>query len=170
MDKALRKISEDLVTMIRGISQAEFRAMLEMKDYHGFMKSRFPHSILKKILEPYSLNPEEIQIELVEVHTDLSHENHIHKEAHAVTTILGELEHVDNPQHASAFKMDSWFPVSTGDQLDFPPHTPHTFTVKPGGILYFLSVQAPPIERDDGHDDYFRVSESVHLSNDRRGR
>ena len=155
----LGRISADLVALFRQITREDFSEMLDMKDYHGFIKSRFPHVVLAKILKAYDLSPEDVQVELVGVRTDLSNENHLHKEAHAFTTILGEQEHVDDPRSARAFKNDSWIPVSAGDQFDFPPNTPHTFSVNSDGILYFLSVQAPPIERKAGHDDYFRISE-----------
>ena len=78
-------------------------------------------------------------------------------DAHAYCTILGSEDNVAEPKGAHAFLKDRWSPVKAGDVVDVPPNTLHGFTVEPNGILYFLSLQSPPIERGDGHDDYIRA-------------
>lgn len=155
----LEKISADVIRWLRELPDGALFNIIAMKDYHGFAKSRLPERILGSILMPYGLTPADIQVEIVAVTSDLSHEIHLHKEAHAFATILGAAEHVDNPRRAYGFKGGDWFPVTSCERVDIPEGIPHTFTVtEPGGILYFLSVQAPPIEREGGADDYQMVS------------
>ena len=118
-------------------------------DYHGFRKARVAAGL--KI-------PEWAQVEFVVVARDLSDELHYHREAHALTTVLGNAEGFPDPRKASAYVGGTWRPVAAGNVLDIPPGTPHGFTIAPDGYLAFLSVQSPPIERPDGADDYHRVA------------
>ena len=89
---------------------------------------------------------------------DLSNEIHMHKLSYAHWIILGAKESFPNAKNASCFLKDKWFNVDSGDILDIAPNTKHGFTIKPLGALYFLSVQTPPIESKEGHDDYYRVT------------
>jgi len=155
MTETLRAISADLIASIQGLSKGRFDELFSMKDYHGFIKSRFPDEMLRATLKPYGYTPETIQIGLVQVDTDLSNEIHFHKKAHAYTVVLGEGEHVEGPRDGLIYKDGVWSDAVPHQEIDIPPGTPHTFSVKPGGTLTFLSVQTPPIEDTAGHDDYY---------------
>ena len=154
--ETLQKIAESILGKLKSASVEEAACLLQMNDYHGFLKARIPEDFLKEILSPYSLTPEQVQIEIVKVDRDLSNEIHYHEGSHAYCVILGESEKVENPKEAKAFVKDHWFSVNSGDVVSIPPGTPHGFTVGEGGHLIFLSVQSPPIERE-GNDDYHKV-------------
>ena len=126
-------------------------------DYHGFRKARIDHEGAgggPAIAFPV---PSSVQVEFVVVVEDLSHEIHYHREAHALTTVLGNAEGFPDPRRAAIYLAGAWRPVGAGDVFDIPSGTPHGFTVAPDGYLAFLSVQSPPIERPDGADDYYRT-------------
>ncbi len=113
-------------------------------------------SVEAQILRPHGLTEEDVQIEIVRVDTDLSKEIHYHNESYAYVVCLGGEYKTENPRGAQAFLIDSWFPVEVGNVIKIPPKTHHGFTVDAGGLLIFLSVQAPPIEQN-GVDDYHLV-------------
>lgn len=152
----LQHIAESIIGKLKTVSPEESAKLLTMSDYHGFLKSRLPEDFLNDILMPFHLTPEEVQIEIVKVDRDLSKEVHYHEGSFAHCVCLGESDRVENPRNAKAFLEDKWFPVKAGDVVPIPAGTRHGFTVEDGGVLIFLSVQAPPIERD-GNDDYHRV-------------
>lgn len=155
----MRNVSQAVLMRLRAItSPEEITRLLNMRDYHGFMKSRLPEDFLVTILEPFGLTLKDIQVEVVSVSQDLTEEIHIHKEASAFVTILGQGENLPDPLRASGYIDEDWNRVGVGQEIEIPAGTPHGFTVERGGILYFLSVQSPPIERAGGHDDYYRVS------------
>lgn len=133
------------------------RAALRFADYHGFRKSRPPESIVTGILQARRLPAPAFQIDVVSVETDLTHEVHYHEHACAYVIVLGTTSGFPDPQGGYVFLQNSWNVVSAGQEVFIPPGVPHGFTVNPGGHLYFLSVQSPPIVRDDGHDDYVRI-------------
>ncbi len=155
--ETLQKIAESILEKLQNASAEESARLLQMNDYHGFLKAKIPPDFLQEILSPYGLTPHEVQIEIVKVDRDLSNEIHYHESSHAYCVILGEKEKVENPRVAQAFLKNHWFPVSAGEIVSIPPQTPHGFTVGEGGHLVFLSVQAPPIERE-GSDDYHKVT------------
>lgn len=135
----------------------ESERLLQMSDYHGFLKARMPQDFLEEILSPYQLTEWDVQIEIVKVDTDLSNEIHYHEGSYAYIVCLGQEYKTEDPKLASAYLKDTWTPIQAGDVIRIAPTTAHGFTVEEGGVLVFLSVQAPPIERD-GNDDYHRVS------------
>jgi len=151
----LKSLSRAIIQYFRSLSSEEFWHMVEVQEYHGFGKSRLPEQFLQELLDPYNLVPKDVQIELVKVATDLTHEVHYHQRTFAFCTILGSSEHVDPPRAARAFLNDKWSDVTIGQEIEIPAGVLHGFTVdtQHNGILYFLSVQAPPIVRGDG-DDY----------------
>lgn len=154
--KTLQQIAESILDTLRNATPEEAAKLLEMVDYHGFLKSRLPAEFLENILAPYNLTPEEVQIEIVKVDKDLTSEVHYHEGSFAYCVCLGEAYHTEAPRSASAFLNDRWSPVKEGDVVAIPAGTPHGFTVEEGGVLFFLSVQAPPIV-NHGKDDYHRV-------------
>ncbi len=127
----------------------------ELVDYHGFGKWRFPKKLTKHALGGMNLDVDKLQVEIIRVTTDLRHEVHLHKEAYAVTIVLGNWHHFLNPLFAQAYIGEQWEEVAENQVINIPPHTPHGFTVNGKGVLYFLSIQTPPIVGDDGRDDYF---------------
>lgn len=149
----MRAVRDSLLAHIRSLKPGELLSLVTMKDYHGFSKSRFPEELLTTILAPFGLSPQEVQAELVSIEGDLRHEVHVHHEAHAAVVMLGAKEHLPEPVDAEAYLADGWIAVVAGQEIDIPAETDHGFT----GRGYFLSVQAPPIEREGGHDDYEKV-------------
>jgi mannose-6-phosphate isomerase-like protein (cupin superfamily) len=154
--ETLQSIAESILVKLKEASPEESKRLLQMNDYHGFLKSRFPEDFLSDILSPFQLTPAEVQIEIVKVDRDLSKEIHYHEASFAHCICLGEEYRVENPRGAKAYLKDSWSRVQAGDIVPIPAGTPHGFTVEEGGVLIFLSVQAPPIERD-GNDDYHKI-------------
>lgn len=154
----LQRVAESILTKLKTASSEESARLLQMNDYHGFLKSRLPKDFLRDVLTPFNLTPAQVQIEIVKVDRDLSNEIHYHEGSVAYCVCLGEEYRIENPRGAKAFLKDAWFPVHAGDVVAIPAGTPHGFTVDEGGVLIFLSVQAPPIERD-GNDDYHKVTQ-----------
>lgn len=154
----LKQLTQNFLGRLRTIPRQEFCKMLHMVDYHGFSKARLPVSLFQDFLNQYRVNSRDIQIEVVQVTTDLRHEIHYHKKAFAYIVCLGEDVGLENPCTASAFLCDRWVSLTCGQELEIPPGIPHGFTVKQDGSLHFLSLQSPPILGEDGHDDYFLVT------------
>ena len=154
--ETLEKIADTILLRLRDADAAESARLLQMNDYHGFLKAKMPEDFLHQILSPLGLTPTDVQIEIVKVDRDLSKEIHYHDESFAYCVCLGGEYRTDDPRNAKAFVGDHWFPVHAGDVVKIPPKTPHGFTVENDGVLVFLSVQAPPIERG-GQDDYHKV-------------
>lgn len=153
----LRRIAEVVMDRLRALPEGEAQRILIMTDYHGFAKARFPEPFLYEVVTPLGLDPKNIQMEVVHVGCDLTQEVHEHREATALAVCLGNAEGFLVPTNALAFVIDHWFSVSAGDTIEIPAGTLHGFTVLEGGTIHFLSVQSPPIVREDGHDDYYRV-------------
>ena len=154
----LTSISTKVLREIRRMSSSEFRKLLLHQQYHDFGKDDFSADFVADILGEYMLTSKDVQIDIVCVERDLSHQVHYHSDAHAYLIVLGEQEHVPNPKTAEAYVDGRWFPVSSGQVLSIPPGVHHGFRVSEnvGDILQFLSVQSPPIVRDDD-DDYHLV-------------
>lgn len=131
-----------------------------LQNYHGFIKTRLPQIGEWAAAQRWgNIDLERsVQAELVSVHGDLTDQVHTHEHARAYCLVVGAAEGFEDPCGAYAFLRDHWKPVSRMDEVRIPPGTPHGFTVKPGGVLYFISVQSPPIV-GDGHDDYHPVKD-----------
>ena len=132
-------------------------------EYHGFGKARLPDDLLREVLTPHGLTPDEVQVEVVKVERDLSDEVHYHARSVAYVVALGSEDHFsDPPLRGRAFVNGRWQRFEKGDELTIPPGTPHGFTVwgtgGGRGTLYFLSVQSPPIVGPREEDDYHRIS------------
>lgn len=155
--RTLKSIGDDILVVLRRLSPDATSAMLSMIDYHGFWKSRLPPAFVQPILEPYHLRAEEVEIEIVKVDTDLSSEVHYHEHAHAVICALGQAEGMETAEGALVYQGGGWRKIQSGEEIDIPPGTPHGFSVEHDGVLWFLSVQAPPIVSHQGADDYHHV-------------
>ncbi len=158
----LQQITQDIYRRLLDLSRQDGRQlveMLSMQEYHGFGKARLPESFVAEVLHPYGVRTVDVQAEVIRVSTDLSKEIHFHKESTACVIILGREVYLDDPKSALAYVRDHWAEVCAQEEILIPRGTAHGFTVdvEQGGILYFLSVQAPPIVRDDGHDDYYHT-------------
>ncbi|HYO56139.1 hypothetical protein [Archangium sp.] len=151
--RTLRAVNDDLMALLR----REDLSKLTMYDYHGFAKVRIPGEKLDPIAARHGADGQDIQAEIVGVMCDLSREGHVHKNAWAYCTVLGAKEHFEQVRGGYVRKWNEWMPVKSGDVIDIPPGTPHTFSVAPGGTLYFLSVQSPPIVDEHGEDDYYQI-------------
>lgn len=154
--QTLKEIADKVLENLRQLPADEMKAIVNMGDYHGFLKSRLPEEFLSSILSPFNLTSKDVQIEVVEVATDLTHEVHYHEHSFAYCVCMGEEYHVKAPEKAKAYLVDHWAPVQDKDIVEIPAGTPHGFTIEEGGTLTFLSVQAPPIVHDN-HDDYIRI-------------
>jgi hypothetical protein len=155
MTPDINGITRDILAALR-TSRAGLWPIIKppMLDYHGHGKARMHGFFLRPILRPYQASETSVQIEIVSVDTDLRHEVHKHHIAHAIVTALGEPEGFPDAVLAHSYAAGVWHEIYTGDQIDIPPGTPHGFTTSPGGVLWFLSVQSPPIVGHDGNDDY----------------
>ncbi len=106
-----------------------------------------------KLLKPFGYEPNQLQIEIVQVNQDLSDQVHYHQFSHAFIYVLSNENNFPDPINALAYTNDQWESISKHYHSLISPNTPHGFTVKQNGLLYFLSVQTPPIVHD-GFDDY----------------
>jgi mannose-6-phosphate isomerase-like protein (cupin superfamily) len=156
----LKNISDDIIAILRELPADAISEMISMIDYHGFWKTRLPDTFLRSILSPHGLSSDDVQIEIVKVDTDLTREVHFHAHAHAMIYALGQREGLANASRALAYRHNTWQDIQSGEEVDIPPGTPHGFSVKPEGELWFLSVQAPPIV-GEGSDDYHQVTSEV---------
>jgi hypothetical protein len=130
------------------------RVAFTFSSFHGFLKSGFPVGTLEPLLRAFGVSAHQVQIEVAGVLEDLTHEVHIHRRTEAHVTCVGENFGLPNPSGAYAFLNYRWTPLNPGDTLEIPPGVEHGFTVDPGGCLYFLSVQSPPIVSESGEEDY----------------
>ncbi len=153
----LGQIANSVLLKLKGLSESERERIVQMNDYHGFLKSRLPEDFLQDILLPFQLTPNDVQIELAVVNTDLSNEIHYHAVSSAYNVILGEEYKFPNPRKAKVYLNDKWSEIKAGDIIKFPPNTRHGFTVEEDGEFFFLSVQNPPIVNTGGSDDYHKI-------------
>lgn len=156
----LRSIGDEIRGMLRKLPLGGIEQMISMVGYHGFHKSRLPATFLQSVLAPYGLDAQDVQIEIVKVDADLTGEIHYHAQAHAFIRVLGPAEWLDAATEAVAYRDGTWKPIASGEEVDIPPGTAHGFSVEPGGLLWFLSVQAPPIV-GEGTDDYHNVARTA---------
>lgn len=153
--KQLENIANELAGRFSSMSEEEIREGLKWIDYHGFEKARVVESLLQQILEPMLVTTFEVQVEVVKVTTDLSDQVHYHYRSTAFVLALGEQHHFERALHAAVCIDGAWLPFFTGDRVIIPAGTSHGFRVVGSeGVLYFLSVQSPPIVDEYGHDDY----------------
>lgn len=128
-----------------------------MVDYHGFAKQPMPEEFLKQFPSAEGVDLRDLQVDLVRVSTDLTSEVHFHAKASAYVVCLGSGQRLTSPCKAKVFLEDRWREFAEGETIEIPAGTLHGFTVDPGGIFYFLSVQSPPIGRHGEEDDYHRA-------------
>jgi hypothetical protein len=162
-DRDLRTLSalEKVMPVLKQIVSCHSRDHLTFREYHGFYKATIPASWIGPALIHAGLRPAEVQAEIVWVTQDLRRQIHSHQKGNAVVVILNERYGFGDPLNASFYDGKSWNSISDSVIVRIPRGTPHGFTVGPGGELYFLSVQTPPIS-GPGHDDYVLVgSQSV---------
>lgn len=128
--------------------------VFDFADFHGFKKSALPAQIVDPIRQRFGFSERELQIEVAGVLTDLTHEIHSHRRSQAHVTCIGENFGLPDPRDGYIFLGQRWFPMKLGDSFDIPTSVEHGFTVDEGGLLYFLSVQSPPLVSEDGQEDY----------------
>ena len=157
-------ITRNIVSWIEAEGN-EFWKYLEFANYHGFMKAKLTPAWMLRIIRFYGIEEGSVQVEIVRVESDLSDQVHRHHKSHACVVVLGTEHRVADPKNAFRYLDGTWSPVSANQHVNIPPGRVHGFTVRHGGSMYFLSVQSPPIEGEDGHDDYELVTDR---RNDRR--
>ena len=136
-------------------------AQARFSGYHGFGKIRFADELLRQWCSSLELNPEQYQVELIQVDGDLTAEKHHHENSDAFVVVLGLLHHFPLPsEHFVQLVAGCWVPAHAETEIEIPAGTVHGFTILPGyiGVGYFLSIQTPPIVSVGGADDYIRDS------------
>ncbi len=132
----------------------------QFEDYHGFEKVRLSNDFLAGAAQDLLFNPRLIQPEVVRVTGDLTDQVHVHDNAFAHCVVLGAAYGCPDPSGAYCYLGGGWSEIQgCGQIVLIPPGTPHGFTVRKGGVLWFLSVQSPPIKDDHGYDDYHKLAE-----------
>lgn len=155
----LNQIGEAVLEIL---TRPNFSNRLTWKDYHGFLKARIPQQDFVAIAHQHHFDAEAYQAEIVEVKKDLSDEVHLHRNSRAFCIVLGQHHGFHEARKAFTYLNDQWNPVKAGDVIDILAGTPHGFTIQPGGELFFLSIQTPPIEGVSG-DDYEKVEDAPPL-------
>lgn len=151
---------DDLFTLALRISdelaQGPVESELRFENFHGFQKANINH-----ILARVSGSLKEVaSAEIVRVDRNLGSAVHKHLRSNALVLILGRKWYFSSPLNAFALVgvgddvSGPWVEVRMGEVLRITAGTAHGFTVEPGGILYFLSVQNPPITEEGGAEDY----------------
>jgi hypothetical protein len=157
--RTLSSIAEEIAADLAMSGRSASRDLLDsMSDYHGFWKKSLPPDYVARFSSASRLDLRDIQADIVRVTTDLTAEVHFHAKASAFVVCLGHREGFPDPSKAKTFAAGSWKPLVGGERLEIPAGEPHGFTVDSGGVLYFLSVQSPPVNRAGHEDDYHRVS------------
>ncbi len=128
-----------------------------MHKYHEHWKFRFPTEFLAQFDVLKDVDLTKIQAELVLVNNDLPGKIHYHEDSDAFVICLGVAEHLSDPRQALALNRGRyWESVRAGDGIEIPKLTIHGFTTHQGGVLYFLSLQSPPIS-GEGYDDFVPI-------------
>lgn len=154
----LRSMANEIVKRLHTIPALDHGKIFQFQDYHGFSKTRLPEDFLQKVLALHGETKENMQIEIVGVHADLTNEVHKHENSDAFVVILGLHTNFAEPFNAQAYKNNHWEFVTEGQEIEIPRGTPHGFTVAVNaGSLFFLSIQTPPIVDEHGTDDYVKV-------------
>jgi mannose-6-phosphate isomerase-like protein (cupin superfamily) len=153
----LQRFAGKVLVQLGALPEGRLYTLLHMRDYHGFNKSGLPPDLTEPLFNELGVEPSNVQAEIVRVSGDLRRQVHLHRHASAYIVFLGRNVGLDDPKLASAFLEDRWFPVEAGQQLEIPAGTPHGFTTAEHGVLYFLSVQSPPIIGLNANDDYVLV-------------
>jgi hypothetical protein len=126
---------------------------LPMRNYHGFKKCALPEALVAPILRENGFAPREVQVEVVRVTGDLAHMKHHHEQSAAVCLVLGPRTQCPPPTRAEYYLHHSWSDVENEEQIiSIAAGETHGFTVERDGDLWFLSVQSPPIETENGDD------------------
>ena len=120
---------------------------------HGFWKRTLPKKLWEAAAEKTGLGGCEIQVEIVDVTTELGSETHGQRENGTLIVILEARAGHDISSEPHVYKDGVWTKVAAGDVIEIPPEKVHSFTVGHLGLLRFLSVQYPPVTRLDTTDD-----------------
>ena len=151
---ALQGIGYDILAVLQDLPRGTIHQKIVLQNYHGFGKAPLPEEFFLDAISLRGFASSEVQIEIVCVKTDLQRELHLHKESTAWISCLGCAEDFPDPVSAQGFLGERWFGLAASAEIIIPPSTIHGFTVAPNGMLFFLSVQSPPIVGQDGRDDY----------------
>lgn len=126
--------------------------------YHDFGKAALTPIWLEHLLDRHHQSRNDIQIDVISVHGDLSNQIHYHSEAFAYLVILGTGEGAPDPIQAQVFIQNEWHPIAPGKVIVLPPGTRHGFRTLPAHEFWFLSLQAPPIVRPSGDDYHLAIA------------
>jgi len=156
--KRLEKLAHGIIPTMR--AHIQNLNDLKMVEYHGFQKCSFKDiPAIYSLLRDTGYDTRSLQIEVIKVERDQSNEIHFHKHSDAFVVVLDHGLGFRDPCNARAYINGAWKEVLPQDAIPIPRGTRHGFTVDNGGVLWFLSVQSPPITDFMGtRDDYVRVS------------
>ncbi|MSR85496.1 hypothetical protein EXS71_03640 [Candidatus Uhrbacteria bacterium] len=150
----LQEIAHAIVETFNAQSRANFNEVIHFEDYHGFQIFSLPNKLIDSVLSNFDYQPDNLEIEVVKVVSNLRDQIHYHEGSSAFIHILGASHGFENPKNAFAYQDGLWIAVHDGEERLIPPKTVHGFTVEEDGVLFFLSVQYPPIVtevKDDYH-------------------
>jgi hypothetical protein len=86
----LQYIGTEVVAVLRMLARADVdRLRNEIKDYHGFGYVAIPQEYLAPLHSMKGVDPNDVQIEIIHVARDLSHEVHHHSDSNALVIGLG---------------------------------------------------------------------------------
>lgn len=156
LETALTQMAE---TILRAFRAGSVAPQFHFMSYHGFGKATLDPEWVSSIL-PAELSIEDVQIDVISVKGDLSHQVHYHEHALAHLVILGPAEGAPAPKSAEAFLGSNWKQITSGSILLVRPGTAHGFRAAVDDEFWFLSLQCPPILRQGG-DDYFVVPQGA---------
>ncbi len=162
--KVLRDAARELRVRMRQFDPEEAGTLIKgFGLYEGFEKSRIPRCYLEEIKALRSvIDLNNIQAELVRVPSGSKTDKpHYHKKSDAYVICLGYQDRMPDPCHALRYYCrvgghDHWLPFAVNEEIAIPRGSHHGFCIKPGGTLYFLSVQSPPISSEH-HNDFHIV-------------
>lgn len=124
------------------------------QNYHDFEKYLVPEDMYFQLTRSLGYPSKQLQVEIVKVDKDLTNQVHYHKHADAYIYILGSNQGFPNAAQAFRYKDTHWQQIHSDQKFIIPHGEPHGFTVTTNGILYFLSIQTPPISSEE-YDDYY---------------
>lgn len=151
----LQQIADNLLDWMRENKSIERDTVFE--DYHGFQIGNLSDDFVNQELQPFHLTLDDVEVDFVKVSSDLKDQIHFHEGSAAYVYVLGFAEGFQEASGAIVYKNGTWVEVKSGESWLIEPYSVHGFSVEPGGILYFLSVQSPPIVQGT-KDDYHKVA------------
>ncbi len=130
---------------------------LSFWDYHNFTRAEVPAEWIKDMLDVLHIKKDEVRVQIACAKG--MHQLHYHIASHAVDVIMGDRCGVSNPTEGSYVIVgDNIIKPVQGQTVYFPHKVPHTFC-DIQGVIWFVNIQNPPLEKPNGSDDYYWYEE-----------